>query len=132
MNQKEANDLIDEACVAIAKGAQDAAAEMDRLRGELAEARDNTDREVAMLAALTLELAEARAERDAYKKAKERNDERFMRERDEARAERDARPEITPEDAAAWIASMPNFYMPIPEQRRVHDALRAHAGKVAR
>ena len=32
----------------------------------------------------------AEAERDAYKKAKAENDERFMRERDEARAERDA------------------------------------------
>lgn len=34
-------------------------------------------------------IAELEQERDAYKRAKEENDERFMCERDEARAERD-------------------------------------------
>lgn len=40
-------------------------------------------------AATATRLAEAERERDAYKKAKQENDERFMVERDEARADRD-------------------------------------------
>ena len=42
---------------------------------------------IPAFALLTAELAEAKRERDAYKKAKQENDERFMIERDEARAE---------------------------------------------
>ena len=41
-----------------------------------------------------------RAERDAYRKAKQENDERFMRERDEARAE----VERLTAKVAAWVA----------------------------
>jgi hypothetical protein len=44
---------------------------------------------VEYLDTLTAELAAARAERDAYKRAKAENDDRFMGERDDARADRD-------------------------------------------
>ena len=42
------------------------------------------------LAVMSHDLLAAAEERDAYRKAKQENDERFMRERDQARAGRDA------------------------------------------
>lgn len=54
-----------------------------RERTELTDRADQAERAAAHL---TAQRDEARAERDAYKRAKEENDERFLRERDEARA----------------------------------------------
>ena len=60
------------------------------LRRILTVRREQVDGLVARIAALTAERDDAVRFRDAYKRAKAENDERFMIERDEARQERDA------------------------------------------
>lgn len=77
-------------------------------------------------------LAKAERERDAYKRAKEENDDRFMRERDEARAERDARPDISAEDALAYLGSASGRPTNTKAAFRTIEALRAHAAKAVK
>ena len=67
--------------------------------------------------------------------AAEERAERAERERDEARAERDARPDISAEDAAAWVRCIdvsdePGGAADVVKYRAVNDAIRAHAAKV--
>lgn len=98
--------------------------------------------DAALVAALLDDVeeleAEARGSRAAYAEMFARAHEALYqlgKERDAARAERDARPEITPEDAAAFVdpsAAAEDEFVYEAVHRRVHDALRAHAGKVAR
>jgi DNA repair exonuclease SbcCD ATPase subunit len=59
--------------------------ERDTLEAQLADAREAIRQDDEEYRSLKAQLAEALRERDAYKKAKAENDERFMRERDEAR-----------------------------------------------
>ena len=69
--------------------------------------------------------------------AAEERAERAERERDEARAERDARPDISAEDAAAWVRCIdvsdePGGAADVVKYRAVNDALRAHAAKAGK
>lgn len=92
----------------------------------------------ARVTELEKRLAASRAIVDDLKSTIRREEVRgdtAIRERDEARAQRDARPDISAEDAAAWVRCIdvsdePGGAADVVKYRAVNDAIRAHAAKV--
>lgn len=70
-------------------------ADVSQLRDDRADLQERCDRLSAEKAEALRMLAEAERERDAYKRAKEENDERFMRERDEWKARHDTLADVS-------------------------------------
>ena len=120
--------------------------EVDSLRAELAEARAERTSVNRELMACSKALAETRAERDAARAdlarmtralADERAAVAIAHERmDALTAERDARPEISREDAAGFISVTMGARLPsttdLVGAQNVRNALRAHAARATK